>query len=86
MYNHIKRLMTKQEQKDTSIKILKGSGITVNDEQDMVKEVEGFWDNLFCTNGKVTLEQKNEMIGKGMTSEGQIFSQQEMSVAIKKMK
>ena len=25
------------------------------------------------------------MIGKGMTSEGQIFSQQEMSVAIKKM-
>ena len=26
------------------------------------------------------------MIGNGMTSEGQIFSQQEMSVAIKKMK
>ena len=26
------------------------------------------------------------MIGKGMTSEGQIFSQQKMSVAIKKMK
>ena len=27
-----------------------------------------------------------EMIGKGMTSEGRILSQQEMSVAIKKMK
>ena len=26
------------------------------------------------------------MIGKSMTSEGQMFSQQEMSVAIKKMK
>ena len=26
------------------------------------------------------------MIGKGMTSEGQIISQQEMSVGIKKMK
>ena len=36
--------------------------------------------------GKVTLGQKKEMIGKGMTSEAQIFSQQEMSVAIKKMK
>ena len=51
----------------------------------MVKDVEIFWGNLFCTNGKVTLGQKHEMIGKGMTSEGQIFSQQEMSVAIKKM-
>ena len=28
MFNHIKRLMRKQEQKDTSIKILNGSGIT----------------------------------------------------------
>ena len=82
MFNHIKRLMRKQEQKDTSIKILNGSGITVNDEQ----EVERFWGNLFCTNGKVTPGQKKEIIGKGMTSEGQIFSQQEMSVAIKKMK
>ena len=36
--------------------------------------------------GKYTLEQKEDMIGKGMTSEGQIFSQQEMSVAIKRMK
>ena len=54
--------------------------------QEVVKEVERFWGNLFCTNGKVTLGQKKEMIGNGMTSEGPIFSQQEMSVAIKKMK
>ena len=40
MFNHIKRFMKKQEQKDTSIKILNGSGITVKDEQDVVKEVE----------------------------------------------
>ena len=78
--------MRKQEQKDTSIKILNGSGITVNDEKAVVKEVERFWGNLFCTNGKVTLGPKKEMIGKGMTSEGQIFSQQEMNVAIKIMK
>ena len=31
MFNHINRLMRKQEQKDKSIKILNGSGITVND-------------------------------------------------------
>ena len=54
MFNHIKRLMRKHEQKDTSINIFNGSGITVNDEQ----EVERFWDSLFCTNGKVTLGQK----------------------------
>ena len=65
--------LRKQEQKDTSIKILNSSGITVNDEQEVVKEVERFWGNLFCTNGKVTLGQKKEMIGNGMTSEGQIF-------------
>ena len=41
---------------------------------------------MFCTHGKVTLGQKKEMIGKGMTNEGKLFSQQEMSVAIKKMK
>ena len=64
--------------------ILNGSGITVNDEQEVVKEVERFWGNLFCKNGKVTPGQKKEMIGKGMTSEGQIFSQQD--VAIKKLK
>ena len=69
MFNHIKRLTMKQEQKDTSIKILNGSGITVNDKQEVVKEVERFWGNLFCTNGKVTLGQQKEMIGKGMTSE-----------------
>ena len=86
MFNHIKRFKRKQEQKDKSIKILNGSGVTVNYEQEVAKEVERFWGNLFCTNGKVTLGQKKEMIGKGMTSEGQIFSQQEMSVAIKKMK
>ena len=40
---------------------------------------------LLCTNGKVTLGDKREMTGKDMTSEGQLFSQQEMSVAIKKM-
>ena len=57
----------------------------MNDEQEVVKEVERFWGNLFCTNGKVTLGQKKEMIGNGMTSEGQIYSQQDMSVAIKKM-
>ena len=82
MFNHIKRFMRKQEQKDMSIKVLNGSGITLNDE----KELERFWGNLFCKNGKVTLGQKKEKIGKGMTSEEQIFSQQEMSVAIKKMK
>ena len=86
MFNHIKRLMRKQGQRDTSIKFLNGSGIIVNDEQEVVQEVERFWGNLFCTNGKVTQGQKKEMIGNGMTSEGQIFSQQEMSVAIKKMK
>ena len=58
MVNHIKMLMRKQEQKDTSINILNGSGITVNDEQEVVKEVERFWGNLFCTNEKVTLGQK----------------------------
>ena len=84
MFNHIKRLMRKQEQKDTSINILNGSGITVNDGQEVVKEVDKFWGNLFGTNGKVALGQKKEMIGNGMTNEGQIFSQQEMSVAIKK--
>ena len=60
MFNHIKRLMRNQEQKDTSINILNGSSIVVNDEQ----EVERFRGNLFCTNGKVTLGQKKEMIGK----------------------
>ena len=63
MFNHIKMLMRKQEQKDTSIKFLNGSGITVNDEQEVAKEVERFWGNLFCTNGKVTLGQKKVMNG-----------------------
>ena len=54
--------MRKQEQKDTSIKILNGSGTTVNDEQVVVKEVKKFWGNLFRTNGKLTLGQKKEMI------------------------
>ena len=53
MFNNIKRLMGKQEQKDTSIMILNGSRITVNDEQEVVKEVERFWGNLFGINGKV---------------------------------
>ena len=73
-------------EKYTSIKILNGSGITVKDEQEVVKEVKRFWGKLFCTTGKVTLGQKMGMIGKGMPSKGQIFSQQEMSVAIKKLK
>ena len=42
MFNHIKRLMRKQEQKDTSIKILNDRGIPVNDEQEVVKGVERF--------------------------------------------
>ena len=78
--------MREHQQKDTNFKILNGSGITVNDEQEVVKEVGRLWGILFCTNGKLTLGQKKEMIGKGMTSKGQIFSQQGMSVAIKKMK
>ena len=82
MFNHIKRLTRKPGPKDTTIKVVNGSGITVSDEQ----EVERFWGKLFCTNGKVTLGENKEMIGKGMTSEGQIFCQQEMSVAIKKTK
>ena len=86
MFNHIKRLMKKQERNDMSIKILNAIGITVNNEQEVVKEVERFSGQLFCRNGKVTLGETGEMIGKGMTNEVQIFSQQEMSVAIKKMK
>ena len=35
MFNNIKRVMRKQEQKDTSSKILSGSGITVSNEQDV---------------------------------------------------
>ena len=54
----------------------------MSDEQ----EVERFWGKLFCTNEKVTLGDKKEMIGKGMTSEGQIFSQQTIRVTIKEMK
>ena len=64
MFNHIKMLMRKQEQKVTSIKILNGSGIIVNDEQEVVKEVERFWGKLFCRNRKVTLGHKKEMTGK----------------------
>ena len=73
MFNNIKRLMRTQERKR-------------HEYQDLKKQVERFWGQLFCTNGKVTLGEKREMIGKGMTSEGEIFSQQEMSVAITKMK
>ena len=65
MFNHIKRLMRKQEQKDTSINILNGSGINVNDEQKVVIEVGRFWGNLFCTNGKVTLGQEKGDDWKG---------------------
>ena len=42
MLNNIKRLMRKQEQRDTSIKFLNGSGIILNAEKEMVKEVERF--------------------------------------------
>ena len=58
----------------------------MSDEQEVVKEVEILWGKLFCTNGKVTIGERTEMIEKVMTSEGKIFSQQEMSLAIKKMK
>ena len=51
----MKRLMRKQEQKDTSIKISNDNRITVSDEQEVLKEVERFWGKLFSTNGKVTL-------------------------------
>ena len=55
MINHIKRFMRKEERKDKRIiKVLNGSGKTVSDEQEVEKEVEIFWGNLFCTNGKVT--------------------------------
>ena len=70
MFNHITRLIRKQEQKDTSIKMLNRSVITVNDEHKVIKEVERIWGKLFCANGKVTLGQKKEMIVNGMTSEG----------------
>ena len=43
MFNHIKRLMRKEDQKDTSVEILNCSGITVSDDQEVVKEVEIFW-------------------------------------------
>ena len=48
--------------------------------------MERLWGKLFCTNGKATLGEKKEMIGNGMTNDGQIVSQQEMSVAIEKIK
>ena len=54
MFNHIKRLMWKERRKGRGIKVSNDSGITVSDEQ----EVERFWDNLFCTNGKLALGDK----------------------------
>ena len=54
MFNHIKRLMRKQEQKDMSMKILNGSGITVNDEQE-VREILG---QFVLHKWKVTLDRK----------------------------
>ena len=86
LFNHIKMLMRKQDQRDANIKVLHSSGITVSDEQEMVNEVERLCGTLYCTHGKVTLGEKNEMIGLSMTSEGTIFSQQDMSVSIKKIK
>ena len=73
MFNHIKRLMNKKR-KHTSIKVLNSIGITVSDEQEVVKEVRRLWGKLFSINGEVTLREKRETIGKGMTSEGKIFS------------
>ena len=78
--------MRKQDQKDTSVNIFNGSGITVSDEEEVVKEVDIFCGKLFCTNWKMTLGEKREMIEKAMTSEGQTFRQQDISVAIKKRK
>ena len=85
MLNHIKRLMRKQEQKDTSITILNSRGITVNDEQ-KVERICEILGQLVLHKWESDTRTEREMIGKGMTSEGQIFSQQEMSAAIKKMK
>ena len=51
--------------------------------QQVVKEVYRFGGKLFCTHGKMTLGEKREMIGNGITNEGQIFIQQEMSVCNK---
>ena len=42
--------------------------------KEVVKEVERLCGKLFCTHGIVTLGEKKEMIGKGMTSEGNIQS------------
>ena len=71
MFNHIKRLMRKQVQKDTSIKILNGSGITVIEGSTRSGKRSGeYLGQFFCINGKVTLGEKNEMMGKGMISEG----------------
>ena len=47
MFDHIKRLMRKQERKDTSIKISNGSVIPVSAGQEVGKEVERFWGKLF---------------------------------------
>ena len=56
----------------------------MSDEQEVVKEVDRFWGKLFNTNWKVTLGKKKETIGKGMTSEEQIFSQQDIIVQTNK--
>ena len=47
MFNLINRLMRKEEQKYTSIKVLNVS-VTVSDEQ----EVERFWGHIFAQIGK----------------------------------
>ena len=60
MFNHIKRLMGKEEQKDTIIKILNSSGINVSDEQEVLKEGDIFCGKLFCTNGKVTIYRREK--------------------------
>ena len=51
-FYHIKRLIKKSERKDRSIKVLNGSGITVSDEQEVVKEGERLWGNCCAQMGK----------------------------------
>ena len=84
MFNHKKRLMRQEKQKYKSIKVLNGSGRPVSDEEEVEKSGE-ILVQIVCTNGKATLGEKREF-GNGMTSGGLTFSQQEISVAIKKMK
>ena len=58
MFNHLKRLMRKEQHMGKSIKVLNSSGITVSDEQEDVKEVDRFWGEVLCINRKATQGNK----------------------------